>query len=203
MSDEFNEGKKSVELTEEEYKVLELHRLQTGQAYPDRRIVGGRVNNITYKADAFAREVAKMHIENPSVKELAKAYRRVASTKKPWDRVKDLMADERVLKRIEAYKKVYSTDRDTLLADRECLTMELKEAWNADKAISTGERSSTPKVKTADLLTAYKDREMLYVGEVKKETDEQKVVINISGDVKAMIEGAKAITEAKLIVEEK
>ncbi len=191
----------TVELTAAECKVLELHRMQTGQAYPDRRVVGGRINNITYKADAFAREVAKLHIENPSVKELAKAYRRVASTKKPWDRVKDLMGDERVLKRIEAYKKVYSTDRDTLLADRECLTMELKEAWDTDKTITTGERTSTPKVKTADLLTAYKDRETLYVGDVKKEMEESKVVINISGDVKAMIEGAKAITEAEVVNE--
>lgn len=195
--DEVVEGKVTVELTADECKFLEMHRMQTGSAFPDR--VKVESVGITYKADAFAREVARIPSENVGTKELAKAYLRVAKTKKPWDRVKDLMGDERVLKRIEAYKKVYSTDRDTLLADRESLTMELKEAWDTDKTIATGERTSTPKVKTADLLTAYKDRETLYVGDVKKEDNEQKVVINISGDVKAMIEGAKAITEAKVI----
>jgi hypothetical protein len=185
--------KVTVELTPDEVTALEHYRMQTGKTFPVKRPVGGIPNNITYRQDAFAREVARIPSEKIKMKELAKAYLRVASTKKPWDRVKVLMADPKVIEQIEVYRRVYSTDRDLLLAEREKLTGQLKEKWEKGQTVSTGETTCTQIVKTSDLLTAYKDRELLYLGEEKKDDGPAKVIINITGDVKKLIEQATAI----------
>lgn len=70
--------------------------------------------------------------------------------------------------RLELYRKVYNTDKHDLLIEREEITSEVRERWEKDKKA---------KVRTSDLLTAFKDRELAY-GLGKERQDVQVVLSN-------------------------
>jgi hypothetical protein len=163
---------------------------------PRVKIISG---DLTIQQDAFCRKIAEFPEKEFNIRELTRIYKTVSTNHHPSRWVRVLLDKKEIKGRIEAYRRVFRTDKTSLAVERELLTKKIQKSWESNETISVGKDGSTPKVKTSDVLTAFKDRENLYLEDAKKDSE---ITINITGDSKALMERAKLeanIADAEIV----
>jgi len=131
--------------------------LNASTAYLPAKDSAGNKIGITQRQDTLAQLIAQYPETaiNPSI--AAELYLSIPGVQATPESAKvtcyRFMQDERMIKRIELYRKVYGTSKPRLLAEREEITQTMVSRWKKNKKGA---------VRACDALQALRDREAAY-----------------------------------------
>lgn len=159
---------------------------------------------VTEIQDKFAELVSRVNIPELTLNKAAEIYMAIPGVNSKFATARStasrLMNREDVSDRIKAYRRVFRTSKEHLLVEREILTEKIKNAWE-DREMYEGpdaDKSAGPVVRTHDVLSAYKDREMAHG--IHAETVQKHIIVRVqSNNPQDLLKEAEDIIDAEVI----